>query len=218
MRADLGCLARGGHPARLIGMLAYVFWHRPAPSVEAGPYEQAIEHFHRSLAHRPPSGFRGSAAFRAAELPWLERPAEDPPGSQAGYEDWYLVDGWSAIGVLEEAAVSRGHLTAHDAAAALSGVATGAVYRLCEGHTSLGDTRVGVWVTSARGPESPSIAALLGDGMDRAKAGLWRRCLALGPAPEYCLLASEAPVGVAPIRLPAGWRATASGREVLWHG
>ena len=41
--------------------------------------------------------------------------------------------------------------------------------------------------------------------MDPATAGLWRRCLGLGPAPEFCLLAAEAPAGVAPTRLPAGW-------------
>ena len=52
-------------------MLAYIAWHRPAPDVDPAAYEHAIERFHSSLAHRPPSGFDGSVAFRAAELPWL---------------------------------------------------------------------------------------------------------------------------------------------------
>jgi hypothetical protein len=54
--------------------------------------------------------------------------------------------------------------------------------------------------------------------MDPATAGLWRRCIGLGPAPEYCLLAIEPTAGVADTRLPAGWSATVSGREVLWNG
>jgi hypothetical protein len=196
-------------------VLAYISWHRPAPDVDQHAYEHAIERFHRSLAHRPPSGFAGSTAFKAAELPWPQ--AGD--GSQAlgeGYEDWYLLDSWSAVGVLEEAAVSRGHLGAHDAVASKAGLSTGSIYRLTEGHAGIAQARVGVWVSRSRGQEHPSLDALLGDGMDPAAAGLWRRCLGLGPAPEYCLLATEPPEGVAASRLPAGWTATICPREVLW--
>lgn len=198
-------------------MLAYIAWHRPARGVDEAAYEQAIAHFHSSLAHQPPSGFGGSVAFRAAELPWLTTGdgASHPAG---GYEDWYLVDSWSAIGVLEEASVSHGHVQAHDAVASRAGVSTGAVYRLSEGYARPGDARLSVWVTRAPGHEHPSIEALLGDGMDPATAGLWRRCIGLGPAPEYCLLGSEPSAGVADSRLPAGWSATVSYREVLWSG
>jgi len=205
-------------------VLAYLSWHRPAPTVDPASYERALEQFHRSLAHRPPSGFRGSATFRAAELPWLTSAGERAPGigtgtgSGAGYEDWYLLDDWAAIGVLEEAAVSRGHLSVHDKVASLSAIATGAVYRLIEGHAGLDGTLLAVWVARSRGREHPSLAALLGDGMDPVAAGLWRRCLGLGPAPEFCLLASEASAGVAPNRLPKGWTATVVEREALRYG
>jgi hypothetical protein len=198
-------------------VLAYIAWHRPAREVEPAAYEQAIARFHGSLAHSPPSGFAGSVAFRAAELPWLTARGGSS-GEIDGYEDWYLLDSWSAIGVLEEAAVAHGHLTAHDAVASRADVSTGAIYRLSEGHTRLADARVSVWVTRGRGHEHPSIEALLGDGMDPATAGLWRRCIGLGPAPEYCLLATEPTAGVADTRLPAGWSATVSAREALWSG
>jgi hypothetical protein len=198
-------------------VLAYIAWHRPAPDVDPAAYEHAIERFHSSLAHRPPSGFDGSVAFRAAELPWL-RPTAGGGQSGGGYEDWYLLDSWSAVGVLEEAAVTRGHVTAHDAVASKADVSTAAIYRFAEGGVRLGEARVSVWVTRGRGHEHPSIEALLGDGMDPARAGLWRRCIGLGPAPEYCLLASEPPAGVADTRLPRGWSATVSRREVLWGG
>jgi hypothetical protein len=196
-------------------VLAYLSWHRPAVDVDPAAYEQALVRLHRSLEHRPPSGFRGSAAFRSSELPWI---APVPGGAGAGYEDWYLVDGWSALGVLEEAAVSRGHVTRHDAVAAMAGVSSGGVYRLSEGHPALGEARVSVWIARAPGHTPMRLGELLGDGMDRARSGLWRRCLGLGPAPEHCLLAPEAPAGVAATRLPAGWCATVGSREALFAG
>jgi hypothetical protein len=201
-------------------VLAYISWHRPASTVDTDAYERALEQFHRSLAHRSPNGFRGSATFRAAELPWLSSHVHggSAPDVSVGYEDWYLLDDWAALGVLEEAAVSHGHVSAHDKVASLSGVATGAVYRFLEGHAGLDEAHVAVWVARSSGHEHPSLSALLGDGMDPAVEGLWRRCLGLGPAPEFCLLASEASAGVAPTRLPKGWTATILGREALWHG
>ena len=198
-------------------MLAYICWHRPASAVGEPAYEQALERFHRSLAHRPPSGFVGSAVFRVAQLPWLASNAGHAT-VLGGYEDWYLLDSWSAVGVLEEAAVSRGHIGAHDAVASRSELSSGAIYRLSEGHARLDGVCLSVWVTPGSGHESPTIADLLGDGMDRTSAGLWRRCIGLGPAPEYCLLAPEPPAGVADTRLPPGWSAASVEKEEIFNG
>jgi hypothetical protein len=197
-------------------MLAYVFWHRAAAGVDQAAYEQALERFHRSLARRPPSGYRRSAALRLPELPWLA-PAAGTDEKAPGYEDWYLVDDWSAVGVLEEAAVSRGHLSAHDAAAARVGAAAGAIYRLVEGCDRL-DAEHAVWVKHKPGHEPPSLGALLGDGMTPERDGLWRRCMVLGPAPEHCLLAAEPTAGAASGRLPEGWSAETLMRETVWSG
>jgi hypothetical protein len=197
-------------------VLAYLSWHRPAPGIDAAAYERALEQFHRSLAHRAPRGFCRSATFRVPELPWLASPQS--AADTGGYEDWYVLEDWAALGVLEEAAVSRGHVSAHDKVASLSGVSTGAVYRFLEGHAGLDEGSVAVWVARASGHEHRSLSALLGDGMDPAVDGLWRRCVGLGPAPEFCLLAAEASAGVAPTRLPTGWTATVLAREALWRG
>jgi hypothetical protein len=198
-------------------MLAYLSWHRAAAGVGQEAYEQALQRFHRSLAHRPPSGFRGSVAMRLSELPWLV-PADGAEDGEPGYEDWYLLDDWAAVGVLEEAAVARGHETAHHAIASRAGAATGSVYRLIEGCALPSAADVAVWVAREAGRESPSLGALLGDGMDPASDGLWRRCLGLGPAPEYCLLGSCAPAGVSASRLPSGWIAHSLTREAIWNG
>jgi hypothetical protein len=194
-------------------MLAYLSWHRPTGTTDAGAYERALEQFHRSLAHRPPNGFRGSAAFRVAGMPWGAGGADGaagadgaPEASGAGYEDWYLLDDWGAL------------VSAHDKVAAMSGTAAGAVYRLLEGHAGLDETLIAVWVARSGGHEHPSLSVLLGDGMDPDAGGLWRRCLGLGPGPEFCLLAPEASAGVAPTRLPKGWTARILARETLWRG
>jgi hypothetical protein len=183
--------------------------------VNASAYERSLKDFHRSLGHVPPSGFERSAAFRVAHPPWL-RPGSDEEGVAPAYEDWYLVDSWSALGVLEEAAVGHGHVSRHDAVAAKSRQLTGAVYRLSDGHAELDRAATAVWVDPARGHAPPAVADLLADGADSRSAGLWRRCLVLGPAPEYCLLAPEPPAGLALTRLPAGWTSLQIEREAIF--
>src|SRR3954447_23465527 len=98
-------------------MLAYVFWHRPAEDVARDEYERRLRAFHETLDGP-------SACFRLARLPFE---AVD------GYEDWYLVDGWGALGVLNDAALAPVRRIEHDAAAHVSAHGWGAVYRLLRG-------------------------------------------------------------------------------------
>jgi hypothetical protein len=188
-------------------MLAYVFWHRPAAGVAPEAYVALLDRFQRSLAARPPAGFVHSACFAAPAPNWL--------GDEPAYEDWYVVEDFAAIGVLNEAAVGRGHISAHDAAASAARDGTASIYRLIEGSPTLEQTRVATWIDKPRGVPSPLLAALLGDGMDGERAGLWQRQLALGPAPEYCVLAAEPPPGVAATRLARGWSATITERTMI---
>jgi hypothetical protein len=194
-------------------VLAYVFWHRPSDPSAAGAYEDALVAFHRSLAHSLPVGTKASASFRVTELPWLE--------GAGGYEDWFLVEDFAALGVLNEAAVGRGHRSSHDEAAHRFGTGAGGLYGLIEGERcaeALGEATTAVWVARPAGSKSRALGDLLGDGMDPAKASLWRRQLVFGPAPEFCLLAAEVPAGVGPTRLPESWSATILDRQVLWSG
>ncbi|MFI5004816.1 MAG: hypothetical protein ACHQE6_07375 [Solirubrobacterales bacterium] len=221
-------------------MLAYLLWHRPADGIEREAYERACERFHRSLHRSPPAGLRGSAVFRVGATPWLapappgeSRPADptetqrcpDPAGEaaqdgqpQLAYEDWYLLEDFAALGVLNEAAVAHGHRSAHDGVARRFGAGAGGLYSLLEGHVDLAGAPLAVWVARPPGVARRAMGELLGDGIDPEHASLWRRQLVLGPAPEYCLLTREPPAGVAPTRLPNGWRATVCERELLWCG
>jgi hypothetical protein len=210
-------------------VLAYVFWHRPRDLAARDAYERAHVAFHRSLADNPPVGFHGSAAFSVGELPWpwssASAQARLPDDGGGGYEDWYLVDDYTALGVLNEAAVGAGHRTVHDAVAHRFGEGAGGLYGLIEGARSpaLVDATLAVWVARPPGSEPRALGELLGDGMDPQHASLWRRQLVLGPAPEYCLLGRErpgpgGPQGVAATRLPDGWRALSFERVLVSDG
>jgi hypothetical protein len=212
-------------------MLAYVFWHRPAhPDDALASYEHAHLAFHRSLKHNRPVGLLGSAVFGLPTIPWLADEHDDDEQVydtfSAGFEDWYLLTDFAALGVLNEAAVGRGHRSPHDEVARRYGGGAGAVYGLIEGDRRtdlLGAATSAVWVSRPPGSPKRGIADLLGDGVRPGEASLWRRHLVLGPAPEFCLLACESvelsgPSGVASARLPADWAATAVEREIIWHG
>jgi hypothetical protein len=144
-------------------VLAYVFWHQPAEGVDIETYEVRLRAFHAALAVP-------SASFRLKALPWRHEP---------GYEDWYLVDEWAALGALNDRAPGP----AHDSAATASAHGWGGVYRL------------------VRGPADPPAAARWlakprGEPYDRFLAGLdaeavWQRQMVLGPAPELCLGGGE---------------------------
>jgi hypothetical protein len=140
-------------------LLAYLFWHRPAAGVGTEEYEARLRAFHARLDVV-------SAAFRLHVLPWRH---ED------GYEDWYLVEDWAALGELNAAAVAAARRPEHDAAARLSGEGWGGVYRLIRGGAE--PPAAVHWQREAPGDEA-----------------YWQRQMTLGPAPEFCL-AAGAPTG-----------------------
>lgn len=191
-------------------MIAYVFWHRAREGVDAQAYERAAERFHRSLAHVPPVGFRGSVLLRIGSAPWLE--------GEGWYEDWHLLHDFAALGVLNEAAVSAGHRGAHDGIARLYERGHGAVYKLIEGSSTCITLPLAVWVGRPAGAAALPLGEMLGDGAEPQRACLWRRALVLGPAPEYCVIADEAPKGAAMTRLPHGWETSVSRRDVIFAG
>jgi hypothetical protein len=191
-------------------VIAYLLWHRPRQGIDRDAYEQAAERFHRSLAHARPVGLRCSALLRAGAPPWL--------AGEGWYEDWYLLEDFGALGVLNEAAVATGHRSAHDKVAHAFGSGAGALYKLIEGNGDSIAHTLAVWVSRPAGAVAPGLGDMLGDGMDRKGASLWRRALVLGPAPEYCLLADEPPAGVSPARLPQGWQSVVQRRDAIFGG
>jgi hypothetical protein len=165
-------------------MLAYVFWHWPAENVAADRYVERLLAFHRTLTASPCPGFHGSEVFQVEGDPW--------PGASASqgrlYEDWYSVEDFAALGVLNEAAVSLARKDPHDAVAMLAAGGAGGVYR------NLVPGPSGEQVSWFGKPSGMTYRELL-DRMP-PKATLWLRQMVLGPAPEF-RLAGPPPRGIA---------------------
>ena len=147
-------------------MLAYLFWHSPRDPEKMDEYEQRLVAFHTALQ----GVVVESAAFRIDQFPFKQA---------AGYEDWYLVEDWTALGELNHAAVSGARTAPHDAVAQLVGDGWGGLYRLSRGRSSAPDH--GRW---ANKPKQETYESFL----DRQEVeSVWQRQLVLGPAAEFFL-------------------------------
>jgi hypothetical protein len=153
-------------------LLAYVFFHRAAPGVEAPAYETALRRFHSSLAAAPPPGFIGSATYRVG----------------GGYADWYLVDGSAVLDVLNEAAVNVARSASHDAVAHLSSDGAGKLLTRVSGAARPG-AGYEIRFSKPAGMGYRELYERLKPWTDQAELTLWRRMMVLGPPPEFCLLA-----------------------------
>jgi hypothetical protein len=171
--------------------LAYVFWHRPSPAVTVGDYEQRLTRFHAALAADPPAGFRNSCALQLTAAPWL-------PGDGPAYEDWYLVDGWAALGVLNVHAVSGSRAAPHDAAAHAAAAGTAGVYALLAGPPRPPALPHGVRAAKPPGLAYADFHARLAAALPEG-ASAWQRQMTLGPAGEYLIRA--------PVELALPWPA-----------
>src|ERR671910_293762 len=109
-------------------VLAYLFWHRPSP--DAADYERRLAEFAKSVVF-------------AVDVPWMGQ----------SYEDWYVVEDWTALGVLNASAVDSSHRPEHDAVARDAAKGAGGVFRFLEGELALEDVGAAGW--SARRPEVP---------------------------------------------------------------
>ena len=166
-------------------MLAYIFWHWSRPEVEAADYERELNAFHQALGDAGAEGFLRSASFRIAAAPWIN-------GGGKAYADWYLVAGSYALDPLNEVAVSGGQREPHNRAAGWAAGGAGGLYRLRTGEPGLAGAAVESWFSKPVGMGYPELYSLLQPLTDRPHVELWRRQMVLGPAPEFCLVASEA--------------------------
>jgi hypothetical protein len=172
--------------------LAYVFWHWSASPALSD--RERLGTFHRALAADPPAGFVRSSSFAIEGAPWL------PSG--AGFEDWYLIEDFIALGALNDAAVSGSRRTPHDTVAALAAGGAGGLYRLKAGEP--GDVAEAQWFGKPSGTTYDALFDRLRPLSARG-AALWQRQMVLGPAPEFCLRSAAAvalPSELQAVRVP----------------
>ena len=175
-------------------MLAYVFWHCAALGVDASRYEERLAAFHRALRRSPSDGFVGSAAYRIQGAPWLPQ--------AAGYEDWYEVEDWAALGALNAAAVSARVRADHDTVAHLAAGGAGGLYRLLRAAAEPAVHSGSLWFAKPRERSYIDFTA----EVEALAAGcaVWQRQMVLGPATEFCLTGPEAQCRA--LTLPTQWQ------------
>ena len=162
-------------------LLAYLFWHQPAADQLVEAYEQALVAFHRRLRDVAVPGLVASGSARVAGVPWI---------AGEGYEDWYAVHDFNALGVLNDAAVDVAHVDAHDLVARAAGFGAGGVYALERG-TIAAPAGHCVWLTKPTGVAYPDFREQLAVQAAGETVAVWRRQMVLGPAPEFRVTADR---------------------------
>jgi hypothetical protein len=186
--------------------LAYLFWHWPRDgAVGTETYNRYLVDFHRTLSRARLEGFRGSATFRIEGAPWIGG------AGTRGYEDWYLLEGSFALDPLNEVAVSGPRREPHDQAAQAAGGGAGGLYRLRSGEPdTVVWSRSAVWITKPPDTGYEGFYESLVPWTERPQTSLWRRQMVLGPAPEFCLLATDR------LRLPEIYEPVVVERSRIW--
>ncbi len=169
-------------------MLAYLFWHWPQAAADPAEYESRLTDFHARIRSHPPERFTGSTAARITGARWTP----NSPVHQ-NYEDWYYVEDFAALGVLNEAAVSDARKAPHDLVAHLTGGGNAGLYALLSGQLLPEPPATNLWFAKPSGTPYADFHTALGEALSATPHSLWQRQLVLGPAPEYCIQAAELP-------------------------
>ncbi|HET7419152.1 MAG TPA: hypothetical protein VFL27_02095 [Candidatus Dormibacteraeota bacterium] len=166
-------------------MIAYLFFHHLEPGADEVEYEAGLRYFHDALRGAGFEGFVGSRTVRTGD----------------GYCDWYLVESSAALDHLNDAAVSGGRLSIHNAVAMHAVNFTGKLMKLTAGRYDP-EAALEVRFSKPRGMTYPDLYRRLEPLTARPDVSVWRRMLVLGPGPEFSLLArgeEQLPVEMDPV-------------------
>ena len=160
-------------------MLAYVFWHWKRAHIAPRDYERCQCAFHEALVDPPIAGFRHSFSFALTGTPI-------PNGPAAGYEDWYVLDDFAALGEINREAVTRSRTVPHAEAAALAEAGTAGLYELMRGAIATTAAHAH-WFGKPQGVRYDDFIEELAPLVAAADGALWMRQMTFGPAREFCL-------------------------------
>ena len=173
--------------------LAYVFWHWPRPGVTVGVYKRKLGSFQSSLRAGRPDLVADLLSYRVDSLPW-------GPRASPLFEDWYLVEDFSALGSLNDAAVAGSTKRFHDSVAGDYLKGAGGVFERVLGSIPLREARYATWIEKTVGIPYQSYYEEVKELLGETKSDLWRRQMVLGPSPQYCVHSIE------PLNFPENFR------------
>lgn len=183
-------------------MLAYLFWHTPKPEARQSEYEESLIGFARALAGTGCAGVRAVSNFRVSAVPWL--------GDRAGYEDWVVVEGPSALADLNTVAVSGPMAAPHARVAQMMEVGHGGLHYHLWGDLAPQAADEAHWLSRPRGIDFRPVLRKITDGANQP-VSVWRRFMVLGPATEFLVLGKR-PLA---LKVPDGWQAHRVQRTAL---
>ena len=166
------------------GSLGYVFWHWPKPGVQKEDYERSLIGFQEALRSHSPKGFVDVLSYRVEPLPWGS-------ASLKGYEDWYLVEDFGSLGVLNDASVARANQRPHAEVAAMAAGGAGGIYKLRKVKLGLRGARVASWFQKPPGMTYDALRESIAELLEERSTDLWQRQMVLGPTPEFCVHSKE---------------------------
>src|SRR5579884_3969164 len=170
-------------------MLAYVFWHWPLSAITERDYTEHLIAFHQSLRNHAFPGFYSSHVFQVKNAPWAAL-------AQSCYEDWYLVENFAALEMLNKTAVAAANKAPHDQAARLAADGKAGLYQLSTGEANPAQVHIAYWFAKPAGMTYEAFFSLLRPLVKENRGALWQRQMTFGPTPEFCWWAP------APPRLP----------------
>ncbi|QKQ99087.1 hypothetical protein GWK48_00560 [Metallosphaera tengchongensis] len=157
---------------------AYVFWHRRSPETSRERYEEGLKKFHEVLRRTGVNGLHFSSSYRVYGIPWM------PEGDI--YEDWYYISDSSVLDRLIEEVEQRIRVE-HDEIASMSMEGKGTLLQLKGGDVKVTSRDEVTWFSKPRGVRYEDFYSRLGI----KDQSLWRRLLAMGPSPEFCLIGKD---------------------------
>jgi len=143
-------------------------------------YEPVLAGFHDKLRQKKPDGFLQSKVYRVKNLPWM-----DP--HRIIYEDWYILENFSALDALNVGAVSPRMKGPHDKIASFSDRGAGGIFRLKNQPEPDYKAVIAYWLTKPPDMPYEKFYQKIEPFAEQPQVAFWTRQLVLGPSKEFCI-------------------------------